>query len=76
MTKTALITGAAKRVGKGLALHLAAQGWSVAIHYNTSADDAIILQDELKLSFPNQQFELFNADLNLTLEVENLVPKV
>lgn len=76
MTKTALITGAAKRVGKGLALHLSAQGWSVAIHYNTSVDDAIILQDELKLSFPNQQFELFNADLNLTLEVENLVPKV
>ncbi|MDP3434421.1 MAG: pteridine reductase, partial [Bacteroidota bacterium] len=36
MTKTALITGAAKRVGKELALHLAAQGWNIAIHYNTS----------------------------------------
>ncbi|MDP3914164.1 MAG: SDR family oxidoreductase [Bacteroidota bacterium] len=76
MTKTALITGAAKRVGKGLALHLAAQGWNIAIHYNTSADDAIILQDELKSSFPNQKFELFSADLNVTSEVENLIPQV
>lgn len=76
MTKTALITGAAKRVGKGMALHLAAQGWNIAIHYNTSADYAIILQDELKLSFSNQHFELFCADLNVTSEVENLVLKV
>jgi len=76
MTKTALITGAAKRVGKGLALHLAAQGWNIAIHYNTSAYDAIILQDELKSSFPNQKFELLSADLNVTSEVENLIPQV
>ncbi|MDO8929832.1 MAG: SDR family oxidoreductase [Bacteroidota bacterium] len=76
MTKTALITGAAKRIGKGLALHLAAQGWNIAIHYNTSAEDAIKLQDELKSSFPNQKFELFSADLNVTSEVENLIPQV
>lgn len=76
MTKTALITGAAKRVGKGLALHLAAQGWNIAIHYNTSADEAIKLQDELKSSFPYQKFELFSGDLNLTSEVENLIPQV
>ena len=76
MTKTALITGAAKRVGKGMALHLAAQGWNIAIHYNTSADDAILLQDELKSSFPSQKFELFCADLNVSSEVENLIPQV
>ncbi|MDP3435517.1 MAG: SDR family NAD(P)-dependent oxidoreductase [Bacteroidota bacterium] len=76
MIKTALITGAAKRVGKGLALHLATQGWNIAIHYNTSTEDAIKLQDELKSSFPSQKFELFSADLNVTSEVENLVPQV
>jgi NAD(P)-dependent dehydrogenase (short-subunit alcohol dehydrogenase family) len=76
MTKTALITGAAKRVGKELALHLAAKGWNIAIHYNTSAEDAIKLQDELKSSFPNQKFELFSADLNVTSEVENLISQV
>ena len=76
MTKTALITGAAKRVGKGMALHLAAQGWNIALHYNTSADDAIKLQDELKSLFSKQDFELFCADLNVSSEVENLIPQV
>lgn len=76
MTKTALITGAAKRVGKAMALHLAVQGWNIAIHYNTSADDALMLQNELKSSFPGLQFEIFRANLNNILEVENLIPQV
>jgi NAD(P)-dependent dehydrogenase (short-subunit alcohol dehydrogenase family) len=36
----ALITGAARRIGRALALDLAASGWDVAIHYNGSRDDA------------------------------------
>lgn len=76
MAKTALITGAAKRVGKAMAFHLACQGWNIAIHYNTSAEDAILFQDELAKSYPNQQFELFKADLNHAEEVEMLIPKV
>ncbi len=39
-TKTVLITGAAKRIGKAIALSLAADGWDVAIHYNNSAKEA------------------------------------
>lgn len=76
MTKTALITGAAKRVGKALALHLAAQGWNIAIHYNSSENEALLLREELKSSFTDQQFELFRADLNNSIEVENLIPQV
>ena len=76
MTKTAFITGAAKRVGKAISLHLAAQGWNIAIHYNSSETEAVSLQDELKSSFPHQQFELFRANLNHTDEVENLIPQV
>lgn len=38
--KKILITGAAKRVGRVLAEHLAAQGASLAIHYHTSGDEA------------------------------------
>jgi NAD(P)-dependent dehydrogenase (short-subunit alcohol dehydrogenase family) len=40
MSKTVLVTGAAKRLGRAIALDLAAQGWNVAIHYNSSEDEA------------------------------------
>ena len=36
----ALITGAARRLGRALALDLAGSGWDVAIHYNGSAQAA------------------------------------
>jgi len=38
--KVVLVTGAAKRIGKGIALRLAREGARVAIHYNTSEDEA------------------------------------
>ncbi|HJO71303.1 MAG: SDR family oxidoreductase [Rhodospirillales bacterium] len=38
--KAALITGAARRIGRAIALKLAAHGWAVAVHYNASQDDA------------------------------------
>jgi NAD(P)-dependent dehydrogenase (short-subunit alcohol dehydrogenase family) len=40
MTKSVLVTGAAKRLGRAIALDLARDGWNVAIHYNGSEDDA------------------------------------
>lgn len=76
MIKTVLITGAAKRVGKGIAIHLATQGWNVAIHYNSSEMEAELFLSELKSSFPGQQFEIFKADLNNVQEVETLIPQV
>ena len=36
----ALVTGAARRLGREIALGLAAAGWDVAVHYGTSADEA------------------------------------
>ena len=40
MIKTALITGAARRIGRHLALDLASKGWAVGVHYNQSRDEA------------------------------------
>lgn len=38
--KNVLVTGAAKRLGRAIALDLAADGWNVAVHYHGSAGDA------------------------------------
>lgn len=46
--KKALITGAAKRIGKAIALTLAQNGVSVVVHYNQSAQDALALCREIQ----------------------------
>jgi len=46
--KTALVTGAGKRVGREIALGLARRGANVVVHYNTSAADALAVVAEIK----------------------------
>ena len=45
--KSALITGAARRIGRAVALDLANAGWKIAIHYRKSLDDAEALAGEI-----------------------------
>jgi pteridine reductase len=70
------ITGSAQRIGKSLAEHLAANGWSVAIHCNRSRESALELAGNLSALYPEQSFRVFRADLSVTTEVENLLPAV
>jgi NAD(P)-dependent dehydrogenase (short-subunit alcohol dehydrogenase family) len=40
LVPTVLVTGAAKLLGREVALRLAANGWRVAVHYRDSVEDA------------------------------------
>ena len=44
----ALVTGAAKRLGRAMALYLAERGHDVAVHYNGSADAAEEVAGEIR----------------------------
>ena len=60
--RTALITGGAKRVGRAVATRLHAGGMNVAITYQSSAADALVLCDELNAKGPGRAIAV-EADL-------------
>jgi NAD(P)-dependent dehydrogenase (short-subunit alcohol dehydrogenase family) len=72
--KVALVTGAAKRIGKSIALRLAENGWNVAIHYRNSAAKAEAVAAEVRLR--GGKAMTIEADLCHEHEVEAIVPKV
>ncbi len=45
--KTALVTGAGKRIGRQIAVDLARAGWAVGVHYSSSADAAGEVVEEI-----------------------------
>ena len=47
-TRTALVTGGVRRVGRKVALHLARLGWDVAVTYRTSAEAMSTLAGEFE----------------------------
>jgi NAD(P)-dependent dehydrogenase (short-subunit alcohol dehydrogenase family) len=71
--KRALVTGAARRLGRAMALDLAASGWSVAIHYNGSAEDA--LQTAAEAQAHGAHAAALRADLLHEEEVGGLVAR-
>ena len=75
MNKRILITGAAKRIGKEMALSFFNKGWDIVIHYNSSKDEAEALADQMN-SERNNSAMLVQANLDNTNEVENLVKKI
>ena len=44
----ALVTGAGRRLGRAMALHLAGRGFDVAVHYNSSAEEAEAVAEEIR----------------------------
>ncbi|MEQ8227395.1 MAG: SDR family oxidoreductase [Rhodospirillales bacterium] len=72
--ETALITGAARRIGRALALDLATAGWRVAVHYNGSRDDAEAVAAEIKAA--GGHAAAFAADLADEAQTAALLPAV
>ncbi|NQU55800.1 MAG: SDR family NAD(P)-dependent oxidoreductase, partial [Rhodospirillales bacterium] len=70
---TVLITGAAKRIGKALALGLANDGWRVVLHYRSSDDDADTLAQSIRER--GGEAVTIQADLNDEEQVQNLIPR-
>jgi NAD(P)-dependent dehydrogenase (short-subunit alcohol dehydrogenase family) len=71
---TVLVTGAARRLGREIALALASAGWRVAVHYRESAEDAIkTVADCAALT---RGAAAFCADLADEAAVRKLLPTV
>ena len=71
-TRVVLITGAAKRIGRGLALGFAARGWDVAVHFGGSEKDAQeVVQSVCALG---RNAVALGADLGSENDVAKLVP--
>jgi 3-oxoacyl-[acyl-carrier protein] reductase/pteridine reductase len=67
--KVVLVTGAARRIGRGIALRLAAEGARVAIHYHRS-------EDEARLAAGQCGAVLFRANLESVAEIARLFAEV
>lgn len=72
-TKCALVTGAAHRIGRAIAVDLAAHGWSVAIHANRSVAAAEALADALRAEH-GVSTAVISGDLSKAEEVAGIVP--
>lgn len=72
--KTALVTGAGKRIGRAIALDLASLGWDVAVHYHNSRADADAVVEAIEGA--GGRAAAFRADLGREAEVAALIPAV
>ena len=72
--KTALVTGAAKRVGRVIALELARKGCHVLLHYRNSKSEAEATAVEIRSK--NANCHLFQADLGKNSNILNMVAAI
>jgi pteridine reductase len=72
--RVALVTGAGKRLGRVIALRLAAEGADVAVHYGKSAAEAARVVGEIEKL--GRRAASFPAELTDVTAIRNLVAKV
>ena len=72
--KTAIVTGATRGIGKGVALKLAEQGANIAFTYVSSAEKALALENELKAF--GVKVKSYKSDASLMKDAEELIKNV
>lgn len=75
MSQVVLITGAAKGIGKAIAIELAKQGYDIVINYHTSQIEAYKLKEELVNTYCIQCMAI-QADVSKEDEVDAMVSKI
>ena len=72
--KTAIVTGATRGIGKGVALKLAEQGANVAFTYVSSSEKALALENELQAF--GVKAKAYKSDASLMKDAEELIKDV
>ena len=75
MNKTIFITGAAKRIGKEIALTFKELGWNIIIHYNSSKKDADDLADQINKDNPNSA-KTIQGNLDIKEDVQRILSEI
>ena len=73
LTKTALVTGAAKRIGRAIAISLAREGYDIGVHYGQSKAEALDLVEVLKAQ--GAKAYALQADLSDVATVAGLIDR-
>ena len=68
----ALVTGGAKRLGREISVYLANRGYDVAVHYNSSENEALDVATEINSQ--GRLSECLKCDLLIEDQVKALVP--
>ncbi len=71
--RVALVTGAAKRIGRAIALALARSGFDIALHYATSRAEAEATAAEIRAT--GRRAITLRAELGVEAEVARLIPE-